>query len=444
MLFNAIKSNLQLSVPILLTRLLGVASNMIAMILIAKLGTTALSASALVMGIFSVCVLLVMAFSFSVCAIVSEACGSGNNGRVGDIVKDSIVLNTLLAIPFMVIFYHISTILIWLHQPPQVAYLVGQYFRGMTIGYLPLIWASIFEQFLVGIGKPKYIVYLSIMGLLVMPFLSYVMIFGCYGYSAWGMLGAGYAVSISSIISLMFLIVLIVTKQWHLQYKLFSLRDKFDFSLMKKLYQLGWPIALQFCGEFLAYMLITLMMGWLGIIALAAQQVILQFTTIVVMIPTSVSQATSVLVGQALGRRDEMLVKYQVNIALIVVSILMGLVALIYICIPEILTHIYLENNDSHNGDILVLTKTLLAITALSQCFDGVRNVLSGAYRGLQQTKIPMLIGTVSLWLISIPLAYYLGFVVHDGAVGVRWGFTIGVIVASALLALSWRRQFND
>jgi multidrug resistance protein, MATE family len=443
MLLNAIKENIKLTFPILLTRLLGITSNLIAMILIAKLGTEALSASALIMGVFSVCVLLVMSFSFSVCAVIAEACGSHTDDRVGAIIISSIFLNTLIAIPFMLFFYYISPILIWINQPPQVAYLVGLYFHGMIIGYLPMIWASILEQFFIGIGKPRYIVYLSIISLFVMPLLSYLFMFGKGWFPALGMLGAGYAVSIMAVSSLLYLLAIVVTKRWHKKYNLFTLDRKLDFSLVKKLYYLGWPIAFQFAGEFIAYTFITIMMGWLGVIALAAQQVILQFTTVIVMIPTSVSQATAVLVGQARGRHDEKLISYHVNIALAIVSILMGIVALIYLSIPEILIRIYLVIDHPKNTSILTLTTTLLAITALSQCFDGVRNVLAGAYRGLQETKTPMLMGTMTLWLISLPLAYYLGFVLHQGAIGVRWGFTIGIICGTGLLALCWYANIN-
>jgi len=441
MLFKIIRNNLQLTFPILLTRMLGILSNTIAMILMARLGSDALSASALIMGIFSVCVLLVMSFSFSVCAIVSESTSLKNTKRVGSIVSCSLLLNSLLAIPFMLVFYNITDILILLRQPPPIAVLAGQYFRGMLLGYLPMIWASILEQFFIGIGKPKYILYLSILGLFVMPSISYVLIFGMYGIPKLGMLGAGYAVTITSFMSLLFLTCFILSKNWHRKYNLFSFKENLDYALMRKLYQLGWPIALQFSGEFLAYILITLMMGWLGVIALAAQQIILQFTSVVIMIPTSVAQATTVLVGQAQGCRDESLLKIQVNVSLLIVCIFMAIIALFYICMPETLARIYLDNSDVQASSILMLTKTLLAITALSQLFDGARNVLSGAFRGIQETKIPMIIGSTSLWLVSIPSAYVLGFIMHEGAAGVRSGFAIGIIVGTLSLLISWYRK---
>lgn len=438
MLLNAIKENVKLTLPILMTRLLGITSNLIAMMLMAKLGTDALSASALIMGIFSICVLLVMSFSFSLCALIAEASGSHEDNRVGKILASSLFLNTVFAIPFMLIFYHISTILMWLNQPYQVVYLVGLYFHGMIIGYLPMIWAGILEQFFIGIGKPKQIMYLSMINLFVMPLISSVLIFGKFGFPELGMFGAGLAVSIMSVMSIVYLLIIIVVHHWHKKYDLFTLHNKWDIGLIKRIYQLGWPIAFQFAGEFFAYMLITVMMGWLGVIALAAQQIILQFNTVIVMIPTSFSQATAVLVGRARGCCDEKLARYHVNIAIIMVCVLMAMIALLYLSIPRSLIHIYLDINDPKNTPISMLATILLSITALSQFFDGIRNVLAGAYRGMQETKIPMMISSVSLWIISIPLAYYLGFTLHQGAVGVRWGLTIGMMSGAGLLTLCW------
>lgn len=443
MLLNAIKENIALTFPILSTRLLSVMSNLIAMILIAKLGTEALSASALIMGIFGVCMLFVMSFSFSVCGLVAEANACQNPAKVGSIIYSSLLLNTILAIPFLAFFYYAATILIWFKHPPDVAHLAELYFRGMLVGYLPMIWAGVLEQFFIGIGQPRYMMYLSIGSLLIMPLLCEIFIFGKFGFTAMGMFGAGFAVSAMSILTLFFLFAIIAAKRLHQKYVLLDCEKKWDAALIKKLYSLGWPIALQFSSEFLAYSFMTLMMGWLGVIALAAQQIILQFTTIIVMIPTSVSQATAVLVGKTNGCGDKKLVRYHVNIALGIVSILMGLVAFIYLLIPETLINIYLEIDKAQNRPVLTLTTTLLVITALSQFFDGVRNVLAGAYRGLQETKIPMIIGTMTLWFISIPLAYYLGFGLHHGAIGVRWGFIIGIACGASILAMRWYANIN-
>lgn len=437
---KACKDNLTLSLPILLTRLLGIISNLIAMALIAKLGTEALSASALIMGIFSICILLVLAFGFSICALVAEANSRQDNKEVGKIITNALMLNSLLALPFLLIFYFITPILIFLHQPIQIAKLTGMYFHGMLLGYLPMIWAGVIEQFLLGIGKPRYILFLSLESLLLMPLFSEIFIFGKWNVPAFGMLGAGYAMSASAIVTSLTLLFFLIVKGLHKKYYLF-LRGDFNLSLQGKLFHLGWPMALQFAGEFFAYISITLMMGWVGVIALAAQQIILQFNTVVIMLPTSVSQATSILIAKAKGMGDAALINLHLKTGMLVVSAFMAVIASAYIFFPHQLIQIYINNTDPQYIAIVSLTSTFLLNMTFSQFFDGIKNVISGAYRGLQQTKFPMILSTATLWLISLPAAYCGGFILPFGAIGIRWGFTCGVVVGAALLAIAWFRN---
>lgn len=441
MLRVIMKETTTLALPILFTRLLSVSSNFFAMIMMAKLGTEALSASAFIMGIFSVCVLLVMSFSFPVCAVVAEASGNRNDSEIGKIITSSLILNTILTLPCMLIFFFISPILSSLHQPAPIAHLVSLYFQGMMWGYLPMIWSGVLEQLFIGLSKPKHMLYLSIISLILMPVLSMILMFGYIGFPKLGILGAGYAASITSIINLLYLIMIIIKKNWHTKYRLFYFKTQSRFIAMKKLSQLGWPVALQFTSELTAYLFITIMMGWVSVMALASHQIILQFTSMVVMIPMSISQATSVLVGFARGCKDEIRIKQYAHSALILVSIVMSLIACLYLLIPKSLIQIYLDVHQPHNAALVSLTIMLLSITALGQCFDGIKNVLAGAYRGIQETKFPMMIGTLSLWLISIPCAYYLGFVLSQGAIGIRIGFTIGVIAGTFLLIVGWYKN---
>src|SRR5262249_3976479 len=109
--------------------------------------------------------------------------------------------------------------------------------------------------------------------------------------------------------------------------------------------------------------------------------------------------------------------------------------------IPGKLARIYLSDTASQNLAILKLTQGLLAITALSQCFDGLRNVFTGAYRGLQRTKIPMIIGSAYIWLLSVPLYYCFCFLWDKGVLGIRLCFTMGIMFASIALIFCWYKE---
>jgi MATE family multidrug resistance protein len=70
--------------------------------------------------------------------------------------------------------------------------------------------------------------------------------------------------------------------------------------------------------------------------------------------------------------------------------------------------------------------------------FDGVRNTFIGATRGLFDTKYPMYMGLLAIWLLGVPLSYLLGFIFHLGVVGIMLGTLFGITVGSLIMLYRW------
>ena len=59
----------------------------------------------------------------------------------------------------------------------------------------------------------------------------------------------------------------------------------------------------------------------------------------------------------------------------------------------------------------------------------------NGGLRGLLETKGPMGIHMLTIWLIGMPLAYGLGFAAEGGLEGMAWAFNVANSVGACLLA---------
>ena len=57
-----------------------------------------------------------------------------------------------------------------------------------------------------------------------------------------------------------------------------------------------------------------------------------------------------------------------------------------------------------------------------------------GLLRGVQDTRVPLVIAAVSYWVIGVPISYGLGFVLDWQGPGVWIGLTVGLFIASILL----------
>jgi multidrug resistance protein, MATE family len=85
----------------------------------------------------------------------------------------------------------------------------------------------------------------------------------------------------------------------------------------------------------------------------------------------------------------------------------------------------------------VALAATLLALGATFFLTDGIQTVVAGALRGLNDTRVPLLIAAISYWGAGFGASYGLAFGLDLGAVGVWIGLSVGTSVFALLLA--WR-----
>jgi MATE family multidrug resistance protein len=85
----------------------------------------------------------------------------------------------------------------------------------------------------------------------------------------------------------------------------------------------------------------------------------------------------------------------------------------------------------------VALAATLLVLGATFFISDGVQSVAVGALRGLNDTRIPLLIAAFSFWVVGFVASYGFGFPLGLGPVGVWIGLSIGTAVYALLLL--WR-----
>ena len=93
------------------------------------------------------------------------------------------------------------------------------------------------------------------------------------------------------------------------------------------------------------------------------------------------------------------------------------------------------------------LTANLLLIGATFFIGDGIQSIASGALRGMNDTKIPLLFAAIGYWLIGFTTACALGFWTGLGATGVWIGLSCGTAVYATLLVLRFRllaRRFGE
>ena len=142
----------------------------------------------------------------------------------------------------------------------------------------------------------------------------------------------------------------------------------------------------------------------------------------------------AVRVGQALGRGDPRGASASGRAATLMGVAFMALTGLAFAGAPGFFLGLF------GAGEAVVRIGTpLLYCSAAFQVFDGAQAVLSGALRGMGETRRPLLINLIGHWLIGLPLGVALGFGLGWGATGLWIGLATGLAVVATLLWREWR-----
>jgi MATE family multidrug resistance protein len=259
--------------------------------------------------------------------------------------------------------------------------------------------------------------------------LNYAWIFGKLGLPAHGVYGSAYATSVSRWLMPALLLLL----AWpHLERYLRPLAPRvLAAAPVGRMFLLGAPIGGQMMLEVGAFSAVAMLMGWLGVEAVAAHQIAINLASLTFMVPLGVGSAAAVIVGRAVGRGDHAALKRAATAALAAGAAFMGLTGAAFVGLPRPLAGLY-----TNAVEVVALAVVLLPIAGVFQVFDGLQAVAIGVLRGLGDTRVPLVANAVGFWVIGLPVSLLLGFGWGLGARGLWWGLVVGLVMVASFLLL--------
>lgn len=427
---------LAFAIPVSMGGIINMTSSFIAMMMVAQLGQQPLAAGALATTTYITIMTISATIFYAVGIMISHQRGQNKSPEeIGMIVKNGFWLAMFIFMPAALLLWHIDKILFLFGQNPQLIALTRGYFHYAAIAMLPLLINAVIAQFYAGIGKPRVTMFISFISLPLTVLASYGFVLGHFGLPTLGLSGITCAnLVVQSLLTFSIFVILLARNK---NYGIFAKPFTPNLSICKSIIALGLPIGIQFGGEIAAMTIATYFMGYFGVVALAASQVVSQYSLIIVMINVGLTQAIAILISEAYGTQNVYLIKKYLSCSFLLLSLCFVVVWILFFIFPTELVTFYVNRNII-SPQFLFYTKIFFLISAIMLFVDGIRNLLSGALRGLYDSRAPMRIGVISLWILSLPASYFVGFIFHGGPIGLRIAFCSGFIVAAIIL---WRRM---
>lgn len=340
----------------------------------------------------------------------------------------------VLVLPIMLFSERILT---GLGQAPNLSMVASHYLMVLCWGMIPALLVQVLASFLSALERTKIILWVTLLTVGFNIALNYAFIFGHWGAPELGVRGA--AVASMSVNVASFVLLAAYVARVTPQFAIFKHIWRPDWEAFGAVFRLGWPIGITSLSEAGLFAAASVMMGWIGTVALAAHGIALQVVSLMFMMQLGLSSVATVRVGRAVGRGD-MVGLRRGAIVVLAVSLVMAILSIVIIvAIPETLVQIFLSPQEPERAAVVALGVGLLMAGAVFQLVDSAQVMALGLLRGLEDTRVPMIIAAVSYWIIGMPVSYFLGFKMDMGGVGIWLGLAVGLAFAGVfMMARFW------
>ncbi|MBQ9138484.1 MAG: MATE family efflux transporter [Alistipes sp.] len=436
------KANLRLALPVALSQLGYIVVQFADNAMVGAYGgQDPLPLSAVSFGVMISFVMfsLALGLTLGITPIIGEHFARGEYRRTAHYLQSSLVSFPIIGVIFMVLQLLSVPLLYRLGQPVEVVDMAVPYYRLMAYSLPAIMLYGCFKQFLEGMGDTATPMVIAIITNLINVALNWVFIYGHCGYEAMGVYGAGLATLIARYMSPVLIFAYFLIRSKYRDYlKLFSRGVNYLKDTLRLL-TIGIPTAGQMLLEGAAFVVTSVMMGWFGAEAIAANQVAMTYGNAAFMITVALGSAATIRTSHCYGLRDMAQMRSAVTASLHL-AVLWGVVVLVaFVALRGVLPMAF-----TPSSEIIALAAPMMVLVALYQVSDAVQGSLIGVLRGMQDVKIIAYLSFVAYILINIPVGYLCAFTFGFGSVGLLVGYVVGLTTAAVAYGVRVHRNLKN
>lgn len=432
--------NLKLSFPIILGLLGHTLVGMIDNIMVGKLDPTNLAAVSLGNSFIFIAMSIGIGFSAAITPVVAEAHSKKHDKDLMKSFVNGFILCLFLGCFLYGAILLFKPLLNVLDQPQNVVELAIPYLDIVALSLIPLLMFQALKQFSDGLSLTANSMYATILANVVNVIINYVLIFGEFGFPQMGIIGAAIGTLVSRIIMFIFLFFLLYKRDVIRKYILYIFKFIIDTEMIKKIISLGFPTSLQMLFEVGIFTAAIWLSGLLGEITQAANQIVLNISSMTFMIASGLSVSAAIRAGNQKGLNNYNELK-RISLSILLLGIIFATVfSLLIFFFRSALPYIYIDISDSLNYDknleIVSKAATLFIVVSLFQLFDSAQVIILGTLRGMQDVIIPTVIVFIAYWVVGFPVSYYYGDISQYKEIGIWFGLLCGLLFSSVFLYL--------
>lgn len=414
---------LRLAGPITVSMLSHAVMTLVDTLFVGRLGSAALAGVSFGGTVAYAMVVFPLGLLVGAKVLVSQAHGAGADRRpfVGAALGLAALMGTLvvLASPF------IAQLLPQIMATPESGEAAQAYAGIRLLGAPAFLLFAAMREVRYGVGDSRAPMLATLLAAVLNIVLDYLFIF----VAGWGVEGAAAATIAGNAIAAGGLAMVQAKEGFGVLHK----------EGLRKVWRVGLPSAVQFSMEIASFTTMATLIAALSEVEMAAHQVCLQVVHFGFLPLIGLSEASSVLAGQAMGAGRPELVKKLAFRGLGVGAIYAVVFMSVLFSSAETIAGAFTDSSE-----VIAKATVLLWVGGAFQLGDAAVLAARGPLRGSGDVRVPALIGVVSAWCCTPPLTYILGYRFGLGALGGWLGITCEIAMSCTiiwwrLLGGSWR-----
>ena len=433
--------------PTMLEQLMSTAVQYVDAAMVGRLGAQATAAVGATTTVSWLIGSTVSALGIGFLSFIAQAYGADDRARAARTSSQAVLAVLFSGTLFTVIPLLLSRrVPVWMHAAPEIQQVASQYFAILYMPMLARAASTIFGTALRATGDSKTPMRAGLAMNLVNVVLNFLLIYEsrtvrALGLSIW-LPGAGMGVigaAIASAVSYAVGGVWITCALWkHPVISPRGQRLRPDWEVLRPCLKVALPSALQRFGTSFGYVAFASMINALGTIPLAAHSIANTVESAFYIPGYGMQTAAATLIGNALGARDERLMR---RLARMLVGIEMVLMVvsggLLFIFAPGMMSLFTID------AAVIALGATVLRMVAVSEPFFGVAIILEGMLQGTGNTMAPFVFNIIGMWGVRILGTFVCTRLLHMGLVA-AWACMIAHnLLLFLLLTYCLRGRWN-
>ncbi|MCM3629722.1 MATE family efflux transporter [Paenibacillus glycanilyticus] len=403
--------------------------------MLSRISDKATGAVGLANEIIYFCILMFGFVGVGTSVAVAQYIGAGRAKEASRISALAITMNLIFGILVSIVLVSFGESLLQLLKlnPEQI---------GIAKNYLKIIGGFIWIEALSyavssvirSSGNTKSVMYVTLGVNIIHIAGNYLLVFGNLGFPEWGVTGAAISTVVSRLLGIIVLFILLyrrISAPIHRRDYL-----KWNGSYAKKIMSIGLPAAGEHLSYQSQYLMIISFVNMIGITALNTHVYVMNITNYFMALGIAVGVGTEIIVGQMVGA-GEMKAAYRRLMNSLKISFLLTLAI---VGVAVIFRH-ELVGMFTNDPEIIAAGSGIFLLSIILEPGRTFNTVVINSLRAAGDARYPVLMGTISMWGVSVPLAYVLGVHFGIGLLGIWIAFTVDEWLRGLMMLLRWRSR---